>query len=47
MSLDDVVLLGVGMTRFKHWPDRTVNDLAREAGFAALDDAGITFDQVD
>jgi acetyl-CoA acetyltransferase len=46
MALDDVVVLGVGMTRFKHWPDRTVYDLAREAGFAALDDAGITFDRV-
>ena len=46
MALDDVAILGVGMTRFKMWPDRTVYDLAREAGYAALDDAGIGFDRV-
>jgi acetyl-CoA acetyltransferase len=47
MRLEDVAILGVGMTRFGVYPDRSAIDLAREAGFAALDDAGIAFSEVD
>ncbi len=46
MKLDDVAVLGVGMTRFGVYPEKSVADLAREAGFLALDDAGVTFPEV-
>lgn len=44
--MNRVVVLGVGLHRFGHLPDLSVDDLAREAGLAALDDAGITFADV-
>jgi acetyl-CoA acetyltransferase len=47
VKLEDVAVLGVGMTRFGIYPDRSSLDLAREAGLAALDDAGISFAEVD
>jgi acetyl-CoA acetyltransferase len=47
VKLEDVAVLGVGMTRFGVYPDRSPADLAREAGLRALDDAGITFADVD
>jgi acetyl-CoA acetyltransferase len=47
VKLEDVAVLGVGMTRFGVYPDRSSIDLAREAGLAALDDAGISFAEVD
>lgn len=47
MKLRDVAVLGVGMTRFGVYPGKSMADLAREAGLAALDDAGISFDRVD
>lgn len=37
----DVVVLGVGMTRFGKFPDRGLKDLSREAVEAGLVDAGI------
>ncbi len=46
MNLDDVAVLGVGMTRFGVYPDRSGGELAREAGFLALDDAGVRFPEV-
>jgi acetyl-CoA acetyltransferase len=46
VKLSDVVVLGVGMTRFGVYPDRSNADLAREAGVAALHDAGISFRDV-
>ncbi|MEE9607085.1 MAG: thiolase family protein [Myxococcota bacterium] len=46
MKLEDVAVLGVGMTRFGVHRDKSMIDLAREAGLAALDDAGIPFDRV-
>ncbi|MGI9591982.1 MAG: thiolase family protein [Myxococcota bacterium] len=46
MSLRDVAVLGVGMTRFGVYPARSGADLAREAGLAALRDAGIGFGEV-
>jgi acetyl-CoA acetyltransferase len=45
VSLSDVVVLGVGMTRFGV-ETRTVHEMGREAGFLALDDAGISFGDV-
>ena len=47
MRLEGVAVLGVGMTRFGVYPERTVADLAREAGSLALADAGLSFRQVD
>jgi len=46
MKLEDVAVLGVGMTRFGVYRDRSNIDLAREAGLAALRDAGISFKDV-
>jgi benzoylsuccinyl-CoA thiolase BbsB subunit len=43
---EDVVVLGVGLHPFGRFPERTLDDLAREAALAALDDAGITFKDV-
>jgi len=42
----DVAVLGVGMQRFGMWPDRSNTDLGREAGLAALRDAGLSFREV-
>jgi acetyl-CoA acetyltransferase len=46
VKLEDVAVLGVGMTRFGVRRDVSVYDLAREAGLRALDDAGISFAEV-
>lgn len=46
MSLRDVAVLGVGTTRFGIYPERSNADLGREAGLAALSDAGIGFGEV-
>ena len=46
MGLEEVAVLGVGMTRFGVFPDKSNQDLAREAGLAALADAGIGFADV-
>lgn len=42
-----VVVLGVGLHRFGRFPDKTVEDLTREASLAALEDAGIAFKEVE
>ncbi len=47
MKLEDVAVLGVGMCRFGVRRDATVTELAREAGLKALEDAGISFRDVD
>ena len=39
--MDDVVVLGVGMTRFTKTPERTVEDMGHEAVLAAMADAGV------
>jgi len=44
--MKDVAVLGVGMHRFGMWPDKTNADMARDAGLAALDDAGLSFRDV-
>src|SRR5207248_2029241 len=40
------VLLGVGMHRFGMWAEKSNADMAREAGLAALRDAGLSFRDV-
>jgi acetyl-CoA acetyltransferase len=44
--MKDVAILGVGMHRFGMWPDKSNADMGREAGLAALRDAGLTFRDV-
>ncbi|HWP65348.1 MAG TPA: thiolase family protein [Candidatus Limnocylindria bacterium] len=45
--MEQVAILGVGMKRFGFYPDVHVNELARDAGLAALDDAGLSFADID
>jgi acetyl-CoA acetyltransferase len=42
----DVAVLGVGMHRFGTWADKSNADMLREAGLAALADAGLSFRDV-
>ncbi len=44
--MKDVAVLGVGMHRFGMWAEKAHADMAREAGLAALGDAGLTFRDV-
>jgi acetyl-CoA acetyltransferase len=44
--LQDVAVLGVGMHRFGMWPEQSNADMGREAGLAALRDAGLSFRDV-
>ena len=44
--MKDVAVLGVGMHRFGMWADRSNADLGLAAGLAALDDAGLSFRDV-
>src|SRR3989475_2934238 len=46
MPIADVAVLGVGMHPFGMWADKSNADMAREAGLAALRDAGLTFRDV-
>ncbi|SLN23871.1 thiolase family protein [Oceanibacterium hippocampi] len=39
--MSNVYIIGVGMTRFGKFPDRSVKDLTRQAVEAALDDCGL------
>jgi acetyl-CoA acetyltransferase len=45
--MDDVVIVGVGMTRFTKAPERTVEDLGQEAVTAALADAGMQRSEIE
>ena len=47
MKIEHAAVLGVGMTRFRVWKERSNLELAREAGLAALADAGLTLADVD
>ena len=47
MRIEGVAVAGVGMVRFGKHRDRTVYDLARDAGLAALHDAGMTLADID
>ena len=44
--MKDVAVLGVGMHRFGMWAEKSNADMAREAGLAALRDAGLSFRDV-
>ncbi|MDX6233730.1 MAG: hypothetical protein QOH68_2802, partial [Nocardioidaceae bacterium] len=46
MRIDGVAVAGSGMVRFGRYEDRSMADLAREAGLAALHDAGMTMADV-
>lgn len=43
---DDVYVLGVGMTKFGRFPERSIREMGREAALGALSDAGIPKDDV-
>ncbi len=45
--MEKVAVLGVGMIRFGMYPDTHHTVMARDAGLAALDDAGIGFQDID
>jgi len=45
--VEKVAIAGVGMKRFGFYPDTSVHDLACDAALAALDDAGLTFADID
>ena len=45
--MSDVYVLGVDMIKFGRFPDRTVPDLGSEAALLALDDAGLTIDNME
>jgi len=47
VRIDGVAVAGVGMVRFDTYPGRSSAELARDAGLAALHDAGITLAAVD
>ncbi len=47
MKIENAAVLGVGMTRFRLERQRSTLELAREAGRAALRDAGIDLSEVD
>ena len=43
---DDVYVIGIDMIKFGRYPDRTVPNLASEAALMALDDCGMSIDQM-
>jgi len=45
--MNDVAIIGSGMTRFAKYPDRTLRDLAEEAVGKAIDDSGIDIAGID
>jgi acetyl-CoA acetyltransferase len=47
MKIEGAAVAGIGMVRFDQYPLRSTADLAREAGLAALHDAGMTLADVD
>ncbi|MEI8001140.1 MAG: thiolase family protein [Actinomycetes bacterium] len=47
LRFDGVAVAGIGMVRFGLYPDRPAAHLARDAGLAALVDAGMTLADVD
>jgi len=44
--MSDVYVVGIDMIKFGRFPDRTPPNLAAEAALMALDDAGLTIDQI-
>lgn len=47
MKIEGAAIAGIGMVRFDQYFERTTAELARDAGLAALHDAGITLADVD
>lgn len=47
MKLENVAVVGIGMVRFGNHRERSVVELARDAGRAAMHDAGVTLADVD
>ena len=45
--MSDVYVLGVDMIKFGRFPERTGPDLGAEAALLALDDAGLTIDNME
>ena len=45
--MKDVSIAGIGETTFGKYPERALHQMISEAGHAAMDDAGITPDQVE
>ena len=45
--MQDVYVVGVGMTPFGKFPDKSIKDLTREAVTAALEDAGLAAEKLD
>jgi len=43
----DVVVLGAGLHRFGRFPDKSLQDLGREAIKNALDDSGVPFKDIE
>ena len=43
----DVWILGASMTKFQRYPDKDLIDLGSEAALGALDDAGVTIQDMD
>jgi len=44
--MSDVYIVGIDMTRFGRYPDRTVVQLAADAALLALDDCGLTIHDI-
>lgn len=44
---DDVYIIGIDMIKFGRFPDKSVPQLAAEAAQLALDDCGLTIDQIE
>ena len=45
--MQDIYVVGVGMTPFGKFRDKTIKDMTGEAVTAALSDAGVTADRID
>ncbi len=43
----DVVVLGVGLHKFGRFPEKGLGDFGREAGLAALKDAGVDYKDIE
>lgn len=47
MAARDVVILGVGLHRFGRFPEKRLEDMAREAALMALKDAGVEYKDIE
>jgi acetyl-CoA acetyltransferase len=47
MKLENAAVVGIGMVRFGNHRERSVVELARDAGLAAMHDAGVTLADID